>query len=372
MIKRRKIIVSVINDLSTDQRVHKVCEYLCNKGFEVVLVGRLLPESLPLDRDYETHRMKLLFRSGAIFYAEFQIRLLLFLLFRKANLLLSNDLDTLMPSFLISRLKDLPLIYDSHEYFLGVPEIQDKPFVKKVWRFIESRCVPKLSDLITVNDSIAHLYKHDYDKTFNVVRNIPRKKELPLSMSREELGLPEGMPIVLLQGAGINVDRGGEEAVQAMKYIEGVLLLIVGSGDVVPYLKEYVKTEGLTSKVRFIPRVPFEVLASYTQLATIGLSVDKLDNPNYLNSLPNKLFDYIHAGVPVMASKVKEIVKIMEQYDVGMLIENHDPKHMAEVMLMMIEKAKMGYWNDKLQIASNELTWQHECEVLDAVYLKYV
>jgi glycosyltransferase involved in cell wall biosynthesis len=371
--KRKKVIVSVINDLSTDQRVHKVCQFLENKGFDVLLVGRVLSGSMPLDRSYQTKRMRLLFTHGAFFYAEFQLRLLCFLLFSKVQLLVSNDLDTVLPNYIMSKAKRIPLVYDTHEYFLGVPELQNKPLVKKVWGAIERFCFPKIKDIISVNDSIAALYKSDYGISPKVVRNIPLRKDLPLPLTRKELGLPENEPIILLQGAGINVDRGAEEAVAAMQYLNRGLLLIVGDGDVLPMLKAMVNKLKLDHKVKFIARVPFEVLASYTQLAAIGLSIDKLDNVNYINSLPNKLFDYMHAGVPILASKVKEVAKIIEAYDIGMLIDSHDPKHMAECMKAMLSNAEqIENWKKNLLRASNDLTWQKECETLDAIYSKYV
>ena len=97
---RKKIIVSVTNDISTDQRVHKVCQSLESMGFEVILWGRKLSYSQVLHRSYTTKRMTLLFYSGPLFYLEYNFRLFLILLFSKSHLLLSNDLDTLLANFL--------------------------------------------------------------------------------------------------------------------------------------------------------------------------------------------------------------------------------------------------------------------------------
>ena len=129
----QRVIVSVINDLSTDQRVHKVCCTLHKIGYKVILVGRKQRNSIPLTkRDYETKRMFLLFEKGILFYAEYQFRLFLFLLFNKSDILYSNDLDTLLPNYLISRIKKKILIYDTHELFCEVPELQNHPLKKRI------------------------------------------------------------------------------------------------------------------------------------------------------------------------------------------------------------------------------------------------
>ena len=122
----KKVILSVTNDLSFDQRVDKMCNTLYNLGFEVKLIGRFLPESKPLERVYQTKRIKLFFTKGALFYAFFNFRLFFVLIFSKVDIYHSNDLDTLLANYLAAKIRRKELVYDSHEYFLGVPEIQDR------------------------------------------------------------------------------------------------------------------------------------------------------------------------------------------------------------------------------------------------------
>jgi glycosyltransferase involved in cell wall biosynthesis len=350
----KRVIVSVINDLSTDQRVHKTCNTIHALGYEVLLVGRKQRKSLPLrSRRYKTKRMFLFFEKGALFYMEYQIRLFFYLLFHSSDILVSNDLDTLLPNYLVSRLKKNTLVYDTHELFCEVPELQNRPFKKSVWKAIERRIFPKLTTVFTVNDSIASIYKDEYKVDIKVVRNVPvlNHQTSPVKRTKKDLGIPEHKKIILLQGAGINVNRGAEEAVQAMQYLDDAILLIIGGGDVIDLLKRLTRELSLDSKVMFIGKVPFQELSAYTQHADLGLTLDKSTNLNYKFSLPNKLFDYIHAGVPVLSSNLPEIKKIIDTYNIGACIEGHDPQEIAKkISTMLHEETMYQLWKKILKL----------------------
>ncbi len=369
----RRAIVAVTNDLVTDQRVRKVCLLLQETGFDVLLVGRRLPESPPMDeRPYRWKRMRLLFRKGALFYAEYNIRLFFLLLVRRASLLVSNDLDTLPAAYSVSRIKRLPLIYDSHEFFTEVPELQGR-FARRVWLWFEQRIFPKLKDVITVSDSIAAAYQRKYGVAVHVVRNLPSRDHLPQvqPLTPAEAGIPEGKKVVILQGSGINRDRGGEEAVGAMRYVDETVLLVVGSGDALPAMKKIVEEEGLQEKVFFIPRQPLERLYRYTALAGVGLSLDKDDSLNQLYSLPNKIFDYIYNGVPVLASDLPEVARIIKEYDVGLVLDEYSEEAMASAINWMLERDYKKMKKEQLQRAAATLVWEHEKETLKMIYEKY-
>ncbi len=324
--------------------------------------------------------MLLLFEKGPFFYAEYNIRLFFLLLGTKADLLVSNDLDTLLANYLAKIIKRCGLVYDSHEYYTGTPELTNRPFVRGIWKRIEKSILPKLKYAITVNRSIADLYQSEYGVELKVVRNIPPKSlkeklnfNIDKEKKRNELGLSSNKKIILLQGAGINIERGVEEAVLAMKYIDEAILLIIGDGDVFLLLKKIVEENNLSEKVVFIDKLPYLKLLEYTMLADIGLTLDKDTNINYHYILPNKLFDYIYCEVPILASSLIEVKNIIEKYNIGEFIESHEPQHIAaKIKSMLGSDENIKKWKENLKIAADELNWENEEKELLKIYSQFV
>lgn len=375
MVKAKKVYVSVTNDLFTDQRVRKVCEFLVANDFDITLVGRLLPNSqeMPSNLKYRTKRFPLWFKKGPKFYATYNLRLFFYLLFRKADLLISNDLDTLYANHWARKFKrNCKLVYDSHEYYCGTPELVERPKVQNFWRKIEKRCLPKVDAMYTVNESIASLYREEYNKEVKVVRNITDGNLPSLNMSREDLGLPIDKKIVIMQGAGINIDRGAEEMIEAIQNVDDAVLAIVGDGDVVPELKQRVKEKAWGHKVLFFGKRPYHELMNFTALSDVGVSLDKDSNINYRFSLPNKIFDYIHAGIPLMVSDLKEVAAIVRDYEVGEVCSSHEIDEIANTLNSLLgDEKKLEAYKANTKRAAKELNWKNETKVLEQIYLNH-
>lgn len=364
----KRIVVLVSNDLVHDQRVRKVCDTLQALHYDITLVGRRLSSSETLVRPYQTKRFKLLFTQGALFYAALNFRLFFFLLFHKCDVILANDLDTLLPAFLVSKLRRKALVYDSHEYFTESAGLTGRAFQKKAWTVIEEFIFPKLEHVITVNKSIAGFYEDKYGIDVKVVRNIPPKRKLAKSTTRKDLCLPEDKKIVLLQGAYIDIDRGAKEAALAMEFTEGILLLVIGAGQELEEVKRIRVDKKLEDKILVLPKLPFDELMQYTLNADLGLSIDKPLHLNYKYSLPNKLFDYIQCSVPVLTSALPELLRVHEAYNIGLCIDSHEPRHIAEKMKEGVESEDRTLWLQELQKAAEEYTWENESLVLQHLY----
>ena len=358
----KRIVVSVSNDLVTDQRVYKVCCTLQELNYDVLLIGRYQTSKLPLERKYATKRMRMLFQRGVLFYAEFNVRLFFLLLFTQKDVLFSNDLDTLAPNYWVSKIQGKELIFDSHELFSEVPEIQHKKFVKSVWRKLEQWLLPQLKKVIVVSPSIKKHYETLYKIPVTLVRNLPISKtakpqKFPFSTKEKK--------VILYQGS-VNVGRGLELMIDTLKLLEDFLLVVIGTGDILETLEQKVLNEGLENKVKFMGKMLPKDLKNLTPNAHVGMSLEEDWGLNYRYALPNKVFDYIHAEVPVIVSNLPDMKALVLQYKVGEILLERTPTALAS----LIQKVVENNYQEALQQAKQELNWSKEkkklIEVLNA------
>lgn len=367
----KRAILSVTNDLYTDARVDKMALFLTRNGYDVTLVGRRYADSPELaSRAYHTHRMRLLFRKNWIFYAEYNLRLFFYLLFKKCDVLIANDLDTLLPNTLVSRLRRKRLVYDSHEYFCGELSVLSNPKALKVWKAIERYCFPKLKTVITVSQSIVDQYKQEYGIRAHLVRNIPPAGTPPLTCTKADLGMPADKFNLIIQGNGLNEGRGCEESILAMQQLPDAHLFIIGGGTVIPKLHQMVGELQLGDRVTFVSRQTQEKLFQYTALADAGISMDHDVGPNAQFSLPNKIFEYIKAGIPQIVSNLPERARIVHQYQIGIVADAITPEAIAEAVHTLQNNPQLHQqYKDNCLKAAQELTWEKEEMVLQKIYL---
>lgn len=358
-----KILVSVFNNLYTDQRVEKVCQTLFDKGYEIELIGNNWGGLPKMQRGYDFSRIELKSKVLRYAYVEFQRKLYLKLL-EKADqntILLANDLDTLLPNYLISKKLNIPLVYDSHEIFTEMPSVNGR-FTQKIWRSLESFIAPKLKFMVTASESYADWFHKTYEiERPVVVQNFPVKLEN--LQNYDEVSLPK---IILYQGV-INPSRGLDKMIPAMLNIENAEFWIAGDG---PKKREYVdltKTLGLENKIKFLGKITPQELRKITLKADVGLSIEENNGLSYYFSMPNKISDYIQARVPVVVSDFPEMRKVVDQYHAGEKIENYD--QLAEKINLVLQNGKK-YYQDSLDFTANQLCWENEAPKIIALFQK--
>jgi len=350
---RRSILIAVSSDLTTDQRVLKIADTFHLEDWQVLLVGRLLPTSKEFSSPYRHQRMKLVFRTGFLFYFEFTIRLFFKALFTSFDYIYANDTDTLPACYAVSIIRRKKLIFDAHELFPEVPELQNRPFVKKVWQLIEQLIIPRLTRTLTVCESIADWYKQMYGIDMKVVRNMPYLRRqadvIPLPVDKSK-------KIILYQGA-LNTGRGLEWVIDAMPQVENAVLYIIGDGDVKEQLKQQVEKLQLSDRVIFHGKVNAADLHRYTPSADLGLCLLENKGISYFYALPNRIFDYLHAGIPVLASPFPEIKKIVETHQTGVLTDDHSPEMLASLINTIL---KEGYPTAHFKQLAVQFCWEKE------------
>ena len=355
----KKVILSVTNDLVNEQRVHKVALSLINNGFNVLMIGRKLPNSKKIKRQYKTKRFKLLFNKGPLFYICFNIRLFIFLLFSKFDILNSNDLDTLPANFLISKIKNKKIIYDSHEYFTEVPELIHRKNIRKIWLLIEKLIIPKIKYAYTVSPTIANIYKQKYNTNFKLIMNLPIKQHITNTQKKYD---------IIYQGA-LNIGRGLEILLYAISQIPDINAIIIGDGNIKTELENLAKHLNIDDRVKFTGKIDFKKLFNLTQQAEIGVSLEQETGLNYKYALPNKLFDYINAEIPAIISPLPEMKKINDKYNIAYTLHKTDVKHLIQAILTLLNNNEL-YTNIKTNTkkAKQYLNWEHNEKTLLEMY----
>lgn len=343
------------SDIVTDQRVHRSALTLVEAGHNVYVVGRRLKSTPPqFTRAYGVQLFYIPFARGILFYLTYNLRVIAYLLLRRVDLIYANDLDTLLGAGVISFVRRKNLVYDSHELFTELPELVHRRVKRWLWQLLERMMIRRVSIGITVSASIAYELRSRYGKEFSVVRNVP--------MARGSVMIaPTGVNTIIYQGA-LNVGRGLEKLVAAMQYVDNANLVIAGTGDIEDMLIGLARELGLTSKIRFTGRLSSNDLFVETSKATLGVSLEEDLGLNYRFALPNKLFDYIQAGIPVLVSNLPEMANLVHNYDVGQTIAwNCSVEHLAYSLNQLLhDNIKQNYYREMAAKAAKELCWEKE------------
>ncbi len=343
----------VSNDLSYDQRMQRIAGSLVRHGYEVELIGRVRKSSIPLaTKAYGQKRLRVFFKKGPLFYVALNFRFFIYLLFHRSDLLWAADADTLPAARLASILTGTPFLYDAHEFFTEVPELQGRRTVQKIWRWIEDRCVPEAEACVTVSHGVAEMYKERYNRPFEVLRNLPRS-------SNPAVGSPKAERLIIYQGA-LNEGRGLEMLIRAMQNVNAKLLL-AGEGDLSDELRKEVRKWSLEDKVKFAGYVEPSELNRLTSQAIVGVNLLENKGSSYYHSLANKFFSYVHAGIPQLCIDFPEYRKLNTEHEVALLIPDCDPGKIAAKLNSLLHDSSLYH---RLQancaMAKKEWNWERE------------
>lgn len=293
-------------------------------------------------------------------YLEFNLRLFIYLLFHRSNVICAIDLDTILPCYFASVLKGTKRVYDAHELFTEQKEIVTRPAIQKMWLKVERFAVPKFKYGYTVNKFIADELERRYAVKYEIVKNLPKLKPLT-TIDRSK------NTFIIYQGA-VNEGRSFETLIPAMKNV-GSKLVICGNGNFFEQVKKLVKKNKVADKVELRGYVLPDELAELTPTAYAAITLFENTGLNQYHSLANRFFDYIMAGVPQVCVGYPEYEAINDKYGVAYLIYDTSTETIATALnnLLSDDVLYKKLHNNCLK-AREILNWESEEKVLIGFY----
>jgi glycosyltransferase involved in cell wall biosynthesis len=281
----------------------------------------------------------------------------------------AHDAAMLLPGVIGARLIGAPLVYDSHELATSVP------YRERLWaRFvagIERLVVPRCAAVITVSDGIAEQLRRRYSlrRTPTVVRNVTSLRAQGPGGLRMRVGIDARTPLILHQGAPAPA-RGCEILLAALQRLPGAHLAFLGDPEpgYAAVLRRVIREQRLQDRVTLLPGVPLEELLAQTAEADVGVTLLQDTCENHRLALPNKLFEYIAAGVPVVTSALPEIQRLVEDYGVGWCVTPNDPDALAQALRIALAHRQDDALRERLRRAAEELSWSREQHRLLGLY----
>ena len=342
--KGARIVMAVSNDLLTDQRVMRHVAALREAGFAVETVCRT---DLPVK-----------WQKGWLFYAAFnwrlwrEVRLRVKELKGQKMIVWANDTDTLLGCWLAAHGR-CKLVMDAHELFPEVPEIQEKPQVKWVWRTIEKWLMPKCDALITVCQSIADYYREKLGVQMTVVRNL---SSYELGVRRYDLG-----DNVLLYAGKVNVGRGVDWAIDALEWLPECRLIVAGDGDLLEEMKAYAAQKAWSDRVEFTGRLLPEAMTALAAKADVGLVMLEDKGLSYHFALPNRVGTFVQAGVPMVVSDLPEMARVVRTFGVGAVMERQGTLGLVDAVKAVLAR---NWKDDDFAAAREDMDWNKEKQKL--------
>ena len=352
---KKKLTFTVINDLLYDQRMQRICTSLSNNGFDVTLIGTKFNHSLNITNQvYKQKRIKIFFKKSIFLYLEYNIKLLFYLPFIKTDVYVAIDLDTILPNYIASVIKQKKRVYDAHELFTELIEVVRRPLVQKIWLGIEKFAVPKFKLGYTVNNFIKEEFKRRYGVDYKVIQNLPTLSNAPIPNATIN-----SKKIIIYQGA-VNEGRGFENLIPAMEKVNGELH-IYGVGNFFDEAKTLITTYQLQQKVKLFGSVLPKDLKVITPTATIGVTIFEANGLNQVYSLANRFFDYIMAGIPQLCVGYPEYQEINSKHNIAYLISSIEKEKITHALNYLLENGVLLQQLKENTLKAREiLNWEFE------------
>ncbi|WP_338443962.1 glycosyltransferase family 4 protein [Pseudomonas sp. LTR0] len=399
----KKIAMIVWNEFLNDARVLKEAQTLRNAGYQVCvfalhtpgvtrqrdrlndgievvrvarsplwkLRNRKAPSASPLQADksqgpsgnlgFKHQLLRLVVRAWT------HAALLVHMVRYGAHVVHSHDVNTLPTAWLAARLSRARLVYDAHEISTSREGYDG---FRRLVGMVEKRLMPTADGTITTTDARAKYFARAYQIVRpTVLQNRPRLTHCgSTNRIREELGLTEQWPIIVYQG-GLQQGRGLEKLIRTAASVPEAYFVLIGGGRLAYLLSRLIEELELQDRVRIIPTVPLAELPSYTASADIGVQPIENTCLNHYTTDSNKLFEYLIAGLPVVATDLPEIRRIVRKHDVGILVPANDPTNLAQALSVLVNDVTLRKtYAQNSRSAASSLNWEEQESRLIELY----
>jgi glycosyltransferase involved in cell wall biosynthesis len=314
-------------------------------------------------------RSKLRLVAGIVTRGTTHSALLAALVASRPDVVHAHDFNTLPTAWLASVFARAALVYDAHEIST---DREGYARERKFIGWIEKHLMPRADATITTTDARAQFFARAYKVPRPMVlQNRPRRQEwAPSTRIRDELGLREDWPIIVYQG-GIQSGRGLERLAAAAASVPGAYVVYVGSGKSEPAVRKVIAELKLEERVKLIPKVDLDQLPDYTRSADIGVQPIENTCLNHYTTDSNKLFEYVMAGLPVVASDFPEIRKIVQTDSLGLLVPSDDTEALATALRRMVEDRSLREtFAANARNATDRLNWEAQEHLLVEMYAR--
>ena len=377
-----KVGMHVLGTASTDARVMRAATALVKAGYIVSLVdieneGNHQSEEgirgvrithVMVSRSFLSTRFE---KWALIRTAQLFVRSAFRLIQIQADIYHAHDVSALPACYIAARLHHKPIIFETHEMPLFERPLSEmgksRQWLHKLLVVLLAHIIPRCAGVITVSSPIVEEIRSRYRvPEVTLIRSIPEYQVVPKSdRLRQYLGLKPEVRLALYQG-NLQPDRGLEKLVRAAAFLEqNIVIVMMGKnvGTTQAQLEALIAREGIAARVKILPPVPYAELLDWTASADIGLNVASPDySLNVRYFLPNKLFEYLMAGLPILTSSLEAIVDVVEAYDVGQVLPSLAPADIGEAINRMladpVDLARQG--SNALAAARNEFYWEKE------------
>ncbi len=368
------ICLTLLGDVRYDSRSFKCAKSLQEHRYQVSIV---MSGSQSSEFDFEgIHIVTVGLRKwfwSKLYFLEFYLKATIVILRIKAECYFASDLYSLPVAFIAEKVHHAKLVYDAREFYAEIAGLQHRKFEQGAWKSLERFFIKRADRVFTVNHSLARLLAERYPIPQPVVlKNFPAfftsKKTNVLRSALGGFQILTDKKILLYQG-GLQHGRGIFLLLKIIQQFPDCVLVFLGDGILKNEIQQAIQRDELQEKVFLLDAVPVDQLLTYTASADLGLCLIENFGTSYYYSLPNKLFEYIMAGIPVVASDFPEMKKIVETYQVG---ETANPEKEDEVVArinkILCDKNYYSKLKENCKKAATIFNWEsEEKKLLDAI-----